>query len=293
MKSNLSCFHQVVQLIPRGFIERISREYREERSRDGDGKAVVPRVFGYFDQTVMLMLGHFLRVFSLNELCDVAAVHRGALGRVRKLAAPARNTFSNANRTRDPEIIRRTYWRLKAHLESLGNGFGKSRPKGKLARFRHRTIAAIDSTTLQLSLRCMDWAKHRRQKAAAKAHVSLSLGNLPPIFVVLGSAREHDSTKAEVLCRGLKPGDIVVADRGYNDFGFFARLLSRGIFFVVREKTSFKYKVLRKRKPGQERILSDEEIRPAGKRTGETYQGPLRRIRAIVEFEKYFVKTMG
>ena len=68
MKSNLSCFHQVVQLIPRGFIERISREYREERSRDGDGKAVVPRVFGYFDQTVMLMLGHFLRVFSLNEL---------------------------------------------------------------------------------------------------------------------------------------------------------------------------------------------------------------------------------
>ena len=58
----------------------------------------------------------------------------------------------------------------------------------------------------------MDWAKHRRQKVAAKAHVSLSLGNLLPIF-------------------------------------------------VVREKTSFKYKVLRKRKPGQERILSDEEIR--------------------------------
>jgi hypothetical protein len=46
--------------------------------------------------------------------------------------------------------------------------------KGLLRRFKVR-IHAVDSTVIQWVANCMDWAKHRRRKAAAKMHLRLDL----------------------------------------------------------------------------------------------------------------------
>ena len=49
----------------------------------------------------------------------------------------------------------------------------------------------------------MDWAKHRRRKAAAKTHMRLNLQNLLPNFVIIDTAGEHDNQRARELCAGV------------------------------------------------------------------------------------------
>ena len=56
---------------------------------------------------------------------------------------------------------------------------------GRFTRANH----IVDSTTIELIASCLDWAKHRRRKAAAKCPLRLDLQSFLPRFVLLDSAR--------------------------------------------------------------------------------------------------------
>ena len=83
-----------------------------------------------------------------------------------------------------------------------------------LRRFK-RAIRAIGSTTIELIAKCMDWAKHRKHKAAAKVHVALDLISFIPIRVVTDSANHHDGSYMSGLCGNMKSGDMAVMDRAF------------------------------------------------------------------------------
>ncbi len=91
-------------------------------------------------------------------------------------------------------------------------------------------IHVIDSTTLELTANCMDWAKHRRRKAAAKTHLRLNFQNLLPGFVVVDTAAQHDNVRARELCADLKSGEIVLFDKGYVDFEHLRNWMGAGSF---------------------------------------------------------------
>lgn len=55
----------------------------------------------------------------------------------------------------------------------------------------------------------MDWAKHRRRKAAAKMHLRLGRHSFLPSFAIVGAAREHDNKRAPEGCASLQPEEIV------------------------------------------------------------------------------------
>ena len=75
-------------------------------------------------------------------------------------------------------MAEKLFWSVLAHLQSLHQGFAcGSRGRGLARRFR-RVIHVVDSTTIALVASCMDWAKHRRRKAAAKCHLRLDLHSL-------------------------------------------------------------------------------------------------------------------
>jgi hypothetical protein len=59
----------------------------------------------------------------------------------------------------------------------------------------------------------MDWAKHRRRKAAAKCHMLLDAQTFLPRFAVVKSAKSSDSVQGRVLCNQLRDGEIVVFDK--------------------------------------------------------------------------------
>jgi len=53
---------------------------------------------------------------------------------------------------------------------------------GRAARRFKRVIHIVDATTIERVANCMDWAKHRRRKAAAKCHMRLDLRSFLPPF---------------------------------------------------------------------------------------------------------------
>lgn len=83
-----------------------------------------------------------------------------------------------------------------------------NRGKGVARRFR-RVIHVVDSTTIQLVASCMDWAKHRRRKAAAKCHLRLDLHSFLPRFAMILSAAFIKWLRGKVL-QPVMQGDQVL-----------------------------------------------------------------------------------
>ena len=108
------------------------------------------------------------------------------------------------------------------------------RGRGVLRRFRVR-IHAVDSSVLELVANCMDWAKHRRRKAAAKMHLRLDLHSFLPSFAIVDTAGEHDNRRAQELCAGVAQGEVVVFDKAYIDFDHLRDLVvGEGLLAAAR-----------------------------------------------------------
>ena len=122
------------------------------------------------------------------------------------------------------------FWSVLEHLQTLKPGFARG-TRFHLARRFKRVIHVVDSTTIELVASCLDWAKHRRRKAAAKCHLRLDLHSFLPRFALIDTAREHDAKRAQELCAGIRAGEIVIFDKAYVDFSHLFDLLRRGIFW--------------------------------------------------------------
>ena len=271
----ISCFAQIINDYVLGY--KIPELVKHEK--------IKARRLSYDSQMYLLMLGQFLHVFSLNELVDISKIYAKELSRIRGITSANLNTFSNANRTRNPAVMEKFFWMMYDHFKSQDESFIKAKHKGKLSRFKLRNIYAIDSTTITLAYWCINWAKHRQHKAAVKVHMVANVANRLPHFCVYGKANEHDSKKEDVLFESLKAGDIGILDRAYNNFETLYRQSTRGVVFVVREKEAMLHEVVRSapREGLAKNIIADETIRLAGIKTKESYPDVLRRVTAHVE----------
>jgi hypothetical protein len=275
--SKYTILRQFSNLIPPHLVPKLARE---------TGVADQERTFSSWSQTVALMFAHLTHAIGLNDVCDALRMNRGALSALRGATPPSRNNLSYANKHRDAALAEKLFWAMLAHLQSLTPSFAQGgKQGGYLHRFR-RTIQVVDSTTLRLVVSCMDWAKHRRRKAAAKCHLRLDLQSFLPRFAILGSAREADNRRARELCAGLREGEIAVFDKAYTDYWHFWELTQRGIWWVTRAKEGFAHRVVKKLKTTDHpRIVSDELIRLTVPVSQQAYPGLLRRVIARVEVD--------
>jgi len=131
------------------------------------------------------------RATSLHEICDATRLHEPELKRNRGASPPRRTTFSNANHTRDPASAERLYWQALEHLRTICPDFALVRHNKGFIRSLKRDISAIDCTTLKRSLNCINLARHRSKKAAAKTHMRINIGNSLPGFAVVEDAAHH------------------------------------------------------------------------------------------------------
>jgi len=274
-KTVYTVLRQLVQWIPSGMIQRLADEH-----------GLDIRKWSAVSHVVALLYGQLAGCDSLNGIVDAARVHEGEWRNIRGAEPPKRNTFSNANRSRNADMAERLYWEVFEHLVTVCPEFGEYRKhKGFLARMK-RGIFAIDSSTIKLCLSCIDWARHRRRKAAAKLHLNLDVGSRLPAFAVVEGAGHHDSTRAETLCADMKAGDVCLADRAYTDLAFLDGLRARGIFFVVRQKRNMRFKCVKRLPKGRDAsIVADEIVEPVLARSKALYAVPLRRVTARVEVD--------
>jgi IS4 transposase len=108
-----------------------------------------------------------------------------------------------------------------------------------------------------------------------KLHLLLDHDGYLPCYAVITEGRRHEVTVARTL--GFPPGTILVMDRGYVDFAWFAELTRQGVFFVTRLKGNAVYAVLGTRAvPRRGPVVRDELITLTGVRTAAKCPYPLR-----------------
>lgn len=218
-RSNVTVLQQLLNLIPLRLVGLHARE---------SGAEAMARTFSVRSHLAALLFAQLAHAIGLNDVCDWLRLKRAALSRF-GVAPPARNTLSHANKHRDADFIEGLFWSTLAHLQSACPSFAAGRRgKGILWRFKVR-VHAVDSTVMQLVANCMDWAKHRRRKAAAKMHLRLDLHSFLPSFAVVDTAAHHDNKRAREVCAGVCAGEIVVFDKAYVDFFHLSELGERGV----------------------------------------------------------------
>ena len=244
------------------------------------------RTFSPWSHVVALIYAQLTHSIGLNDVCDALRLQSGPLSSIRGAIPPSRNNLSHADKVRPAEMAERLFWAVFEHLGELSprfvSGTGRKRFAGKFKRLIH----LVDSTTIPLIASCMDWARHRRRKAAAKCHLRLDLQSFLPRFAIVDTARHNDAKRARELCAGIKAGEIVIFDKAYVDFAHLADLCQRLVFWVTRAKDNLNYTVARRYQKGAVgKILRDDLIRLQTPASRKEYPEMMRRIVARVEVD--------
>jgi len=262
MNEGRTVFSQVMDVVPRHTFRRRVQRYR------GDYGV---RRFTCWQQFLAMLFAQLTYRESLRDIeaCLGAAperlYHMGFTGPV------SRSTLADANEQRD--------WRIYADVaQALIAEARQLYADEPLDVELDRTVYALDSSTIDLTLSLFPWASFRETKAAVKLHTLLDLRGNIPVFIWITDGKPHDVRVLDVLVP--EPGSIYVFDRGYIDFERLWRLQQARAVFVTRAKKNLSFR-RRSSSPCDRTtgLVCDQTIVLTGKTTREHYPLPLRRIR--------------
>jgi len=253
-----SIFNQLLQLFPRPAFEQAVRATGAERHARG---------FRSWDQFVAMLFCHLGRAQSLREICGGLASCDGRLAHL-GVAVPKRATLAYANAHRPWALFTEVFAQLLAQCQAVA--------PGKKFRFKNKLLS-VDATVIDLCAEVFAWAQYQRTKGAVKLHFTLDHDGYLPTVVVVTTGRQHEAPV--VRTQSFAAGTILVFDRGYEDFRWWASLTAAGVYFVTRLKSNVGYEVMAARPVPQHRgILADEIIRVRSQYLASRYPGPLRRV---------------
>jgi IS4 transposase len=275
--SKLNLLRQICNFIPEFLVAKIAHETKVDQRA---------RTFSPWSHVVALIYAQLTHSIGLNDVCDALRLQSGPLSSIRGATPPTRNNLSHADKVRAAEMAEKLFWAVFEHLGELSPRFVSGQGRKRFARKFKRLIHLVDSTTIPLIASCMDWARHRRRKAAAKCHLRLDLQSFLPRFALVDTARHNDAKRAREVCAGIKAGEIVIFDKAYVDFSHLADLSMREVFWVTRAKENLNGRVERCLQHGAAgKILRDDWIQLQTPTSRQDYPVGLRRIVARVEMD--------
>jgi hypothetical protein len=191
------------------------------------------KTFSHLDQYLSMAFAQLTFRESLRdiEVCLRAQgsklYHLGIRGHV------ARSNLSDANEKRDWRIYRDFANALIVEARRLyvGDAFGAD---------LENTVYALDTTTIDLSLKVFPWAHFRKAKAAVKMHTQIDLRGNIPSFIHVSDGKMHEVNVLDLMTP--EPGSFTIMDRGFLDFTRLYRLTQAGAFFVIRPKSNTLFK---------------------------------------------------
>ncbi len=220
-------FAQLLQLFSRGEFERAVAAKNAERNAKG---------FACWDQFVAMLYCQLGHLSSLREVCLGLGSCESPLKQLGIGTVPNKSTLAYANRTRPWQVYETVFHQL------LGKCQAEVAARGGRKKFRFKNkLMSLDGSIIDLSATMFDWAKYRTRKGGIKLHVLLDHDGYLPSFAVVTEGKRSELEIARSL--RLEPGTILVVDRGYNDYRWFADLTREGVYFVTRMKTSTVYTV--------------------------------------------------
>lgn len=238
-----SIFSQMLQLISRTAFAQAVREHQAERHARGFSS------WGQFVAMLFAQLGH---AKSLREICGGLAASEGKLKHLGLPSAPARSTLAYANEHRPWQLYETVFHQVLGQCQALAASRGKRK-----FRFKNK-LMSLDASVIDLCASTFDWAQFRQTKGAVKLHLLLDHDGYLPFFAVITEGKQHEITVARQM--QFAPGTVVVMDRGYNDYDWFAELSQRGVHFVTRMKDNADYAVVEERALSQRRGLRRDPV---------------------------------
>lgn len=253
-----SIFNQLLQLFPRTEFQRAVQATHAERHARG---------FACWDQFVAMLFAQLGRAHSLREICGGLATCEGKLAHLGAVA-PCRSTLAYANAHRPWQLYQTVFYQVLARCRAVAGP--------KPFRFKNKLLS-LDATVIDLCAEMFPWAVFRRTKGAVKLHFTLDHDGYLPTLLVITDGKQQEGPIARH--QTFAAGTILVFDKAYTDFRWFATLTAAGVCFVTRLKADADYRIVERCVPPQDRgILADQRIRFCGPLTRQKYPGVLRRV---------------
>jgi Transposase DDE domain/Domain of unknown function (DUF4372) len=242
-------------MFSRGEFARAVDQHHAERNAKG---------FTCWGQFVAMLFCQVAQLKSLREVCMGLASCEAPLKHLGISETPKKSTLAYANEKRPWELYQTVFEQLleKCQAEVAARGGRKK------FRFKNKLVS-LDGSIIDLSATMFDWAKYKRTKGAIKLHLLLDHNGYLPSFAVVTEGKRSEVAVARGL--RLEAGTILVIDRGYNDYEWFAEMTQEGVFFVTRMKANTVYAVEEEcAVPAQGNVLRDQIISlPALRKAGE------------------------
>ena len=260
MNKDKYVFAQLIEFLNNDKFRRLVDKY--------DGNRYVKHLTCW-NQLLALMFGQLSNRESLRDLIVALEAHQSKcfhLGLGRKPIA--KTTLATANQDRDFRIFEEfAFYMMAQAREKRATDIFKLGGK----------VYAFDSTTIPLCLSVFWWAKFRKKKGGAKAHVLYDLEAQVPAFYHITTASVYDSKAMPEI--PYETGAYYVFDRGYNNFDELYRIQRMESFFVVRAKTNLQYRCVRWKRRMPKNILTDAEIELTVYKSRKDYPENLRLVR--------------
>jgi hypothetical protein len=255
-----SIMNQLLQFFPRSEFEQDVKTTKAERHARG---------FASWDHFVAMLFCQLADAQSLREITGGLASCQGRLEHWGMINPPKRSTLAYANQHRPWQLLERVFYRFMDRCRS---------EVGTKTKFRFKNpLLSIDSSVVTLALKMFPWAHWSRQKGAVKLHMMLNHAGYLPEALVITTGRYSELTIARR--RQYSRGTILLMDKGFIDFNWFAQLNRDGVFFVTRIKDDASYEIVDSRPVAAGTIVqSDQSIRLTSKHSRKKYTDTLRLI---------------
>ena len=240
------------------------------------------KTFSHLDQYLCMAFAQLTFRESLRDIEVCLRAHESKLYHLGIRGHIARSNLADANEKRDWRIYRdfaNALIREARHLYAE-DSFGLD-----LAN----TVYALDTTTIDLSLKVFPWAKFRKAKAAVKMHTQIDLRGNIPSFLYVSDGKMHEVNVLDLI--PPEPGSFTIMDRGFLDFERLYRLTQAGAFFVIRSKSNTLFRRVYSRPVDKTTGLRvDQTVQLAGVRS--TFDYP-QYIRYVVFYDEENSKRLG
>ena len=240
------------------------------------------KTFSHLDQYLSMAFAQLTFRESLRDIEVCLRAHESKLYHLGIRGHVARSNLADANEKRDWQIYRDFANALIVEARRLYAG-------DVFAVELENTVYALDTTTIDLSLKVFPWAHFRTTKAAVKMHTQIDLRGNIPSFIYVSDGKMHEVNVLDLIMP--EPGSFTIMDRGFLDFARLYRLTQAGAFFVIRPKSNTLFKRVYSRTVDKTTGLRcDQTVRLTGVKSPDDYP---QYLRYVVFYDEKTDKRLG
>ena len=240
------------------------------------------KTFSHLDQYLCMAFAQLTFRESLRDIEVCLRAHESKLYHLGIRGHVARSNLADANEKRDWQIYRDFANALIVEARRLYAG-------DAFAVDLENTVYALDTTTIDLSLKVFPWAHFRTTKAAVKMHTQIDLRGNIPSFIHVSDGKMHEVNVLDLIVP--EPGSFTIMDRGFLDFERLYRLTQAGAFFVIRPKSNTLFKRVYSRTVDKTTGLRcDQTVRLTGVKSPDDYP---QYLRYVVFYDEKTDKRLG